>query len=55
MSLFLPFQNGEKIILTAEAATQRNGTAVAKQALRLPGLCPSSIQPELNAENLIKI
>jgi len=33
MTLFLPFQNGEKIIFTAETITQRNGTVVAKQAL----------------------
>jgi len=34
MTLFVPFQNGEKVIFTAEAVAQRNGTVVTKQALR---------------------
>jgi len=33
MALFLPFQNGEKVVFTAETVVQRNGTVVAKQAL----------------------
>ena len=36
MVLFLPFQNGEKIIFTAETVALRNGTVVTKQALNLP-------------------
>ena len=33
MALFLPFQNGEKIIFTAETVAQPNGLIFAKQAL----------------------
>jgi len=34
MTLSLPFQNGEKVIFTAETVAQRNGTVAAKQVLR---------------------
>jgi len=30
MTPFLPFQNGEKVIFTAETIVQRNGSVVAK-------------------------
>ena len=34
MALFLPFQNGEKVIFTVETVAERNGPISAKQALR---------------------
>jgi len=37
MTLFLPFQNGE-VIFTAETVAQRNGTIVAKQALKFSNI-----------------
>jgi len=33
MTLFLPFQNGERVTFTAETVAQRNGTVAAKEAL----------------------
>ena len=35
MILSLPFQNGEKVIFTAEMVAQRNGTVAVKQALNV--------------------
>jgi len=43
MSLFLPFQNGEKVIFTAETVAQQNGTVESKQALKVGPL----VQQEL--------
>ena len=46
MALFLPFQNGEKVIFTAETVAQRKGHIFAKQGFRtclnttVPFLCP---------------
>jgi len=50
MTLFLPFQNGEKVIFTAETVAQRNGTVVAKQALRWSGISTSSAGGEAGSE-----
>ena len=49
MSLFLPFQNGEKVIFTAETVAQWNGTVAAKQALR----CLMRDSPWLKTESVI--
>ena len=46
MALFFPFQNGGKVISTAEAVAQRNGPIFAKKGLRacldttVPFRCP---------------